>query len=79
MLRSNCDDLGHERVLHIHDDVIHHRHLAVEVHSSAYCRHLAVAAHELALSDEDRRSLSSEVLCLDMIFILLRKYGLEHH
>ena len=76
-LRSH--DTCHERVLHIYSDIVHGRHLAVEVHSAAHRRHLAVTTHELALSDQDRSRILTKIVSLHIILVLLREHSLEDH
>ena len=70
-------DLRHQRILHVHGDVVALRHLAIEVHTAAEGAHLAVTAHELALGDEDRCGVGTEVVTVHEIVLAGGQDGLE--
>ena len=75
LLRS--PDLRHQRVLHVHGDVVTLRHLAVEIHAAAEGAHFAVPAHELALGDEDRGGIGTQVVPRHVVVLAGREDGLE--
>ena len=71
-------NLGNERVVHIHGDVVGVWHLTIEIHASAQAAHLAVPSHELALGDEHRVRTLAESVPVHEVVVALGKHCLEH-
>ena len=69
--------LAHQRVLKVYSNVVRRREGAVEIHSSAHRAHLAVAAHELILGNENRVGIHTEIVTIHNILILCREGSLE--
>ena len=65
-------DLCHQRILHIHRDVVTLRHFSVEVHSAAKGAHLTVTAHEFVLGDKDGGRFRAKVVSLHEVVVALR-------
>ena len=66
-------NLGNNRILGIDSDIVGSRHVAVEIQATAHGTHLTITTHELILSNDDRVAGLTEIVSLDIIFILLRK------
>ena len=69
--------LRHQRVLHIHRDIVRLRHLPVEIHPAAQGTHFAIAAHKFALRNEDRGLIRTKIITRHIVVIPLRENGLE--
>ena len=67
------NNLLNQRVFHIDDDIVGLRKLTIEIETSVESAHLTVATHELALGDEYRLSILTQILSLDLIVIALKQ------